>query len=237
MTDTATSQINTALADLQTQLPRIAKDNTANVPTKSGGSYRYSYADLADISQAILPLMGKLGLSFISRPTVVEGGRFVLAYELRHISGEVVPGEYPLPNPDRGTPQEIGGAITYARRYCLCAVTGVAPDDDTDAQAAERAAQRRERRETRQPADRPAKDSPISGEQQRRMQDGFEAAGIAGKDARVKYASTVVERAIASATELTHVEAEKVIQRLGDDVRKAQAKPEETGAAGQGDPR
>ena len=40
-----------------------------------------------------------------------------------------------MPN---GTPQTIGGAITYARRYALLAVTGVAPDDDDDdGQAAE----------------------------------------------------------------------------------------------------
>jgi len=135
---TDTPNLAAALAAVQADLPPIAKGETATVQTKQGGSYRYSYADLADVSQVILPLLGKRGLSWITRPTIADG-RFVLAYELLHTSGESRTGEYPLP--DRGTPQEIGSAITYARRYALCAVTGVAPaaDDDDGAAATQRA--------------------------------------------------------------------------------------------------
>jgi ERF superfamily len=63
----------------------------------------------------------------------------VLAYRLYHApSGQAIGGDYPLSS---STPQTMGGAITYARRYCLLAVTGAAPDeDDDDAQAAEQAA-------------------------------------------------------------------------------------------------
>lgn len=144
-----------ALAAVQADLPSIVKGETATVPTKSGGQYKYSYADLADVSQVILPLLGKHGLSWITRPTLTDG-RFVLAYELLHTSGESRTGEYPLP--DRGTPQEIGSAITYARRYALCAVTGVAPaaDDDDGAAATQRA--QRERFEDARPA-RPTQDA------------------------------------------------------------------------------
>lgn len=135
-----TDNLAAALAQVQAALPAIAKGETATVQTKQGGSYKYSYADLADVSQVILPLLGKAGLSWITRPTIVEGGRFVLAYELLHTSGESRSGEYPLPG--SGTPQEIGSAITYARRYALCAVTGVAPaSDDDDGAAATRSAQ------------------------------------------------------------------------------------------------
>ena len=128
-----------ALAELQTKLPRIGKDKTADVKTKSGAAFSYGYADLAGVSHAILPLLGDVGLSFTSRPTLTEEGRFVLAYSLLHVSGEREDGTYPLPG--SGTPQDIGSAITYARRYCLCAVTGAAPEDeDDDAQAAQKAA-------------------------------------------------------------------------------------------------
>jgi hypothetical protein len=65
-------------------------------------------------------------------PTVTEDGRFVLAYELRHTSGELINGSYPLPDPTRTTPQQVGSALTYARRYTLCCVTGVVPDEDDD---------------------------------------------------------------------------------------------------------
>ena len=216
MTETATiGGINGALADLQTQLPHISKDNTAKVPTKTGPGYQYKYADLAQISREVLPLMGKLGLSFTSRPTLKDG-RMVLVYELRHVSGEQIDGEYPLP--ERGTPQEVGGAITYARRYCLCAVTGVAPDDDDeDAVLAETAArQQRVERQKERVAQTSAPAEPrITAEQQRTMQSLFREAGVGeGRDDKLQVAIAVVKRKIGSATELTQPEADRVIESL-----------------------
>lgn len=130
-----TGSLAQALVALQARLPRITKGETAEVETRGGGSYSYSYADLADVSAKLLPVMTSLGLAFNSRPTLHEG-RFVLAYTLRHgPSGESEEGFYPLP--ESGAPQVIGSAITYARRYCLLAVTGAAPEaEDDDGQRA-----------------------------------------------------------------------------------------------------
>lgn len=119
-----------ALARFQADPPKISKGEEANT-----GTYSYKYADLAGVSAAVLPRLGRLGLSFIALPTMKDG-EFVLAYTLMHTSGEKIEGSYLLSS--KGSPQQIGSAITYARRYCLCAVTGVAPDsDDDDAAAAE----------------------------------------------------------------------------------------------------
>jgi hypothetical protein len=128
---TETKSLTEALAKVQAHLPGIGKNKTAKVPTKTGGSYSYSYADLADIQPVILPLLAAQGLSWVTRPTMGETG-FVLAYELTHPSGEQVSGLYPLPDPRTKTAQEIGSAITYARRYTLCCVVGVVPDEDED---------------------------------------------------------------------------------------------------------
>jgi hypothetical protein len=136
---TETKSLAEALAMLQTKLPRIDKANTADVVTQKG-SYKYTYANLAQISRVLLPALGEVGLSFTTKPTM-SGGQFVLAYRLLHVSGEDDKGEYPLPT--GGTPQSMGSAITYARRYCLCAVTGVAPDDDDDDGAAAESEARR----------------------------------------------------------------------------------------------
>lgn len=135
---TETKNLAEALAKLQTRLPKIDKANTAKVETQKG-RYSYTYADLADITRELMPILGELGLSFTAKPTL-NGDRFVLAYRLLHVSGESEDGQYPLPT--GGTPQAAGSAITYARRYCLCAVTGVAPDDDDDGAAAESEARR-----------------------------------------------------------------------------------------------
>jgi hypothetical protein len=144
----APASLAEALAQLQAKLPRVAKEHTAKVETKTGGNYKYDYADLTDVSAAILPAMAALGLCFTACPSV-SSGRFVLAYALRHVSDDKITGEYPLPDPGRLGPQDLGKAITYARRYALCAVTGLAPGgDDDDAQAAQAAAPR-----LRQPVD------------------------------------------------------------------------------------
>ena len=119
--------LSAALAAFQAELPSIAKDKSADA-----GKYKYSFADLSDVSDAVLPVLGKHGLAWSTRPTF-EDGVFMLRYSLMHEGGQSVDGLYPLPAAN--TPaQQMGGAITYARRYALCAVTGVAPGgDDTDA--------------------------------------------------------------------------------------------------------
>lgn len=123
-----------ALAAFQAEIPSIKKGNTAKVATKTGANFAYSYADLTDVTEKAFPLLSKHGLSFTASPTL-DGERFVLAYKLLHTSGEFETGKYPLPM--NGTPQEFGSAITYARRYALTAITGIAPGgDDDDAKAA-----------------------------------------------------------------------------------------------------
>ena len=122
-----------AMAKVQAALPRVHKGETADT-----GKYQYRYASLADVHAAVLPLLAEHGLSFVCMPTLSDAGHFVLAYRLMHVSGETLEGQYPLPT--GGTPQAQGSAITYARRYTLLSVVGVAPDDDDDGHAAEQAA-------------------------------------------------------------------------------------------------
>ena len=129
MDEPVTENLASALAAFQAEAPKIAKGNTADT-----GTYKYAYADLSDISEKVLPLLGKHGLSFSAKPCLTDDGRLVLRYLLRHVSGDSDGGDYPLPS---GNPQQIGSAITYARRYTLCAITGVAPGgDDDDGKAA-----------------------------------------------------------------------------------------------------
>lgn len=139
--------LDEAVAMLQANIPSVRKGELAEVKgeTKDGRPFiwTYAYADLSDITDRILPLLGALGLSWRCRPTLAKlegetGYRFVLHYKLSHVSGECEEGYWPLP--DRADPQAVGSAITYARRYALCAATGVAPGgDDEDGAAAKQA--------------------------------------------------------------------------------------------------
>jgi hypothetical protein len=139
--DPPDANLAAALAAFQRELPRVGKDNIATVKSAKA-NYRYQYADLADVSAAVLPALGRQGLSWITVPTV-QDGRFELHYELLHTSGESRVGVWPLPAIS-SSPQELGSAITYARRYTLCAVTGVSPDNDDDGAAAQAQARRRD---------------------------------------------------------------------------------------------
>jgi ERF superfamily len=140
-----TDSLTAALAAVQADLPIVGKDQKAVVKSDKG-NYTYKYANLASVSAAILPLLSKHGFAWTTLPCFDDAGRFVLRYELRHVAGEALSGSYPLPN--TGRPHEMGSAITYARRYALCAVTGVAPEEDDDnASAAERSASLRDERE------------------------------------------------------------------------------------------
>lgn len=155
-----------ALAAFQAEVPTIRKGNTATVASQKG-SYQYAYADLSDVTEKALPLLGKHGLAFTSKPTLTFaiGGEqtFVMEYALRHAaSDESIEGMYPLPDPQAVSPQALGSALTYARRYCLCAVTGVAPggdDDDAHAQG-DQPAQSPRRQQQRPPRQDPARRTP-----------------------------------------------------------------------------
>jgi hypothetical protein len=136
-----TPQLNAALAKVQKELPKIPKTQTGKVSgiSKDTGkpfSYEYKYADLEDVSAAIEPLLGKNGLAFTSGADTDGQDRMVLDYALLHESGEERIGQFPLWMliPQRVTAQQLGGLLTYARRYTLCSVTGVAPGgEDNDA--------------------------------------------------------------------------------------------------------
>lgn len=121
------ADLASALVALQASLPHVTKD--AENP-----HFRSRYATLAALTDALFPVMAKFGLSFTAKPTIDPDLGFVLLYALRHVNGDIEPGAYPLPA--SGTPQQIGSAITYGRRYCLCAVTGLVADDDDDGNAA-----------------------------------------------------------------------------------------------------
>lgn len=126
------ANLDEAMAMFQANLPSITKDEKATVKSDKG-NYSYGYAGLDTVSEKVLRELGKLGVSWRCRPTIDESGKFVLAYRLKHVAEGEETGVWPLQG---GTPQQIGSAITYARRYALMAVTGVFPSNEDDDGAA-----------------------------------------------------------------------------------------------------
>jgi hypothetical protein len=119
-----------ALAKFQASVRTIAKDKTARIESAKG-KYQYSYADLASVMEAIRAPLSAAGLS-VSQPVVFKDGGLWLRTVLIHTSGEFLESFYPLPN-NPGSPQAMGSAITYARRYTLSSILGIVTEEDDDA--------------------------------------------------------------------------------------------------------
>ena len=116
-----------ALAKAQKSFPKVEKRRTAKIVGPKG-SYSYQYADLADVLDAVRGPLADNGLAVTQLVDADRG----LVTRLMHSSGQFVEAIYPVAF--NGTPQQIGAAITYARRYALSAIVGIASEDDTDAQ-------------------------------------------------------------------------------------------------------
>ena len=119
-----------ALAAAQAAMPAIVKDRVAKI----GPGREYRYADLATILATVRPVLGAHGLALTQR-TQIRGEAIVLLTELRHASGEVLDSEYPVAAIG-ARHQDMGGALTYARRYALCGLVGIAADEDDDGASA-----------------------------------------------------------------------------------------------------
>jgi ERF superfamily len=127
-----------AMADFQNACPAIRKTLTARIQT-SRSQYSYRYAPLDEILSVVQPVMGPLGLSIAWRSRV-EPDRVIVSCRVAHALGHVEDsGEVAMPivtaDPGIGAnpPQRVGIALTYARRYSLMAIIGIAPEDDDDA--------------------------------------------------------------------------------------------------------
>lgn len=127
--------LSQALSKAQKSFPSIPRGRTAKIATQKG-SYTYDYADLSDVIAGVRETLVDNGLSY-SQPIVSREGGADLVTILMHESGEWIASSLPLHFGK--TPQELGSAITYARRYALTAILGIATEEDTDASGVESA--------------------------------------------------------------------------------------------------
>lgn len=126
----ATNNLSNKFMQVLNEVPNFVTDETAQA-----GNRTYKYLNLATILKTIKPVFEKHGLAFSQRVTFSNEG------EARQVIGTVetiifdseeqmVACSYPFFV--TGDPQQVGSAITYARRYSLYAVLGIFPDKDDD---------------------------------------------------------------------------------------------------------
>ena len=175
----ATNNLNDKFMRVLNEVPNFVTDETAQA-----GNRTYKYLNLATILKTIKPVFEKHGLAFSQRVTFDNAG------EARQVIGTVetiifddkdlmVACSYPFFV--TGDPQQVGSAITYARRYSLYAVLGIFPDKDDDGAYA------KQRYET---ADRP-----ISAEQYADLVKAMDAHNIPS-EARGEFINGVLNRQV-----------------------------------------
>lgn len=91
--------------------------------------FKSKYADLGEVLSVVRPALSKHGIAIMQMTDVTDTG-IVLHTRLTHTSGQWIEGVYPVSQ--LGTHQQMGAALTYAKRQALSAIVGVAGEDDTD---------------------------------------------------------------------------------------------------------
>lgn len=127
--------IATALAAAQMEMGKALKQ--ANNP-----HFRSKYADLGNVMDACLPALNSNGIALIQPTGEDEHGRYVETMLLHGESGQSLSCRVPL-IVGKNDMQGYGSAVTYARRYGLMTMAGIAPEDD-DGNAAAKAAPKQE---------------------------------------------------------------------------------------------
>ena len=110
-----------ALAAAQAEMSKALKDS-------SNPAFKSKYADLASVMDACMPALGKHGIAVFQPTFDDETGRYVKTV-FAHVSGEMIECRVPL-IVNKNDMQGYGSAVTYARRYGLMGMAGIAPEDD-----------------------------------------------------------------------------------------------------------
>lgn len=108
-----------SLSKFQGDLEGVSKDS-------KNPHYKSKYASIDAILSVVNPLLCKHQLSFVCMPYGQDG----ILCQLLHSSGEFMRSLFVSKIKDELDPQKRGGAITYARRYCMAAWLGISQEDD-----------------------------------------------------------------------------------------------------------
>jgi ERF superfamily len=126
-----------ALAKAQAEITNPEKSLTATIvsPFPRAGSRTFRYAPLSSGLDLVRKCLGRHEIATV-QTTVIDrdSGLIHLTTTLVHASGEWVSSDWPVcPVSETAAPHRLGAALTYARRYALFTLVGIAGEDDLDA--------------------------------------------------------------------------------------------------------
>jgi ERF superfamily len=125
-----------ALAKAQAELINPEKTLTATIRSARPGEVERSfrYAPLASGLDIVRKTLGQHEIATVQTTAIDSAGMVNLTTMLAHASGEWIASDWPVcPVAETANPHRMGAALTYARRYALFALVGIAGEDDLDA--------------------------------------------------------------------------------------------------------
>jgi hypothetical protein len=129
--------IAAALAKAQGELTNPEKSLIATIrsPFPREGDRTFRYASLASGLDIVRKSLGQHEIATIQTTAIDQAsGQIQLTTLLAHASGEWISSDWPVcPTSETASPHRMGAALTYARRYALFALVGIAGEDDLDA--------------------------------------------------------------------------------------------------------
>jgi hypothetical protein len=129
--------IAAALAKAQSELSNPEKSLTATIgsPFPREGDRTFRYASLASGLDIVRKSLGQHEIATVQTTAIdQDSGQIRLTTLLAHASGEWISSDWPVcPVSETATPHRMGAALSYARRYALFALVGIAGEDDLDA--------------------------------------------------------------------------------------------------------
>jgi len=133
----AIGNISGALAKAQSELTNPEKSLVAVIrsPFPREADRTFRYAPLSSGLDIVRKSLGRHEIATIQSTEIdKEAGLLRLTTILAHSSGEWISSEWPVcPISDVSSAQRMGAALTYARRYALFTLVGIAGEDDLDA--------------------------------------------------------------------------------------------------------
>jgi len=129
--------IATALAKAQIELINPEKALTATIrsPFPREANRTFRYASLSSGLDLIRKSLGRHEIATVQTTSIDDAAGLIrLTTVLAHTSGEWISSDWPVcPVSETAAPQRMGAALTYARRYALFTLVGIAGEDDLDA--------------------------------------------------------------------------------------------------------
>lgn len=122
------------IKDLAAALSKVQKEIKGAAMDSANPFYKSKYADLTSVWEACRALLAANNLAVVQTNGPTDGSTVTVITTLLHTSGQWIRGELTM-RPVKSEPQQIGSAMTYARRYALSAIVGVCPEDDDGAAA------------------------------------------------------------------------------------------------------